>query len=74
MLHGSLETGEITLEFVSQGRECVASIREDAKPQVLQFPNMAFRHTRINSVKCPMLLGTTPLNGQASETSPSYYK
>jgi hypothetical protein len=45
MLHESLETVEISLKFVSQGRECVGSIREDALPQVLEFPNMAFRHT-----------------------------
>jgi len=45
MLHESLETVEISLKLVSQGRECVGGIREDALPQVLEFPNMAFRHT-----------------------------
>lgn len=62
MRHDSLETGEISLEFVSQGRECVGGILKDAFPQVLEFPNMAFRHSWINSGKCPMLLGAHSQN------------
>jgi hypothetical protein len=58
MRHDSLETVEISLKFGSQGRECVSSVHKDRYPQVLEFRDMALRHTWINSAKCPMLPGT----------------